>query len=427
MCKTGNSERTVLLMTIFILAALYTVSPAIASVVNISVMPSVLNTSVGDNRTVDILVNPSGSEIVGVQLDIAYDAPVIIVTNVTEDNLLRQAGAETFFSHGTINNTTGKVNAVYGAILAPNASVFAGGSFARINISAVGRGFSNITLSNIIVVSSNNTSLPVMVDNGEVMVGISTLPALSEAATKSGVNWLLVGSIAILITLGVAGVIPAVRYRKEIRSSIRKTVWEFKRPKIHLAREIKAIKVSKRRRVGVKFPEVRLPRPSLKIEAKKPKIRVKKPKIEIKKPRIKLKETKPETFKEAPGAPVEKPKPEAEPRISPEPPEMRVKEVLRAPEPPPPAPKPDVSERLAFLSESLKTSAPSPQSLESQINAMSEWDLARESGKIEGTLRSLEWLHERRTISEDMYRSLKERSGRKLALIKARLEKLGIK
>jgi len=119
---------------------------------------------------VNITVDPA-VPIAGVQFDLSFNTSLIRANSVTEGDLLKQGGANTYFSPGTIDNTAGKITGVAGAIITPGTTVSSPGTFAVISFTAkTTEGTSPLDLSNVIVGDVNGNPVPITVNNGSVTV-----------------------------------------------------------------------------------------------------------------------------------------------------------------------------------------------------------------------------------------------------------------
>jgi len=126
--------------------------------------------SPGEQFTIDIQVTP-GEAIAGVQFNLAFDASLLSVDSVAEGDLLTQDGASTYFSAGTINNGTGSISGVAGAIITPGQTVADNGTFAIVTMTAgMTGGTSSLTLSNVVVGDINGQAVTANVVNSSVAV-----------------------------------------------------------------------------------------------------------------------------------------------------------------------------------------------------------------------------------------------------------------
>jgi hypothetical protein len=137
----------------------------------------------GQQFIVSINVVPNNA-IAGMQFDLSYNPSIVTVNSVAEGNLLNQAGANTYFNPGQINNTVGTITGVFGAITSPGQTVAASGTFAIITMTASSTGGScPLTLSNVIVGDSGGHSVPVSLTNSTITV--NRPPVLSSIGDKT--------------------------------------------------------------------------------------------------------------------------------------------------------------------------------------------------------------------------------------------------
>jgi hypothetical protein len=126
----------------------------------------------GEQFVVNVVVEP-GAEIAGVQFDLAFDPSLVTVNSVAEGSLLSQGGATTYFSSGSIDNVSGNIGGVAGAIITPGQTVSATGTFAVITVTAgPEEGTCPFTLSGVIAGDINGQ--PVVVNTVDSQVNIDT-------------------------------------------------------------------------------------------------------------------------------------------------------------------------------------------------------------------------------------------------------------
>lgn len=122
----------------------------------------------------------------GTQLDFVFNSSKTSVNNVTEGDLLKQSGAYTIFSSGTINNIDGKVKNIYGFILGTS-NVSSPGTMAIVNLTAGNRtGMANFSLSNVLISDANSKSVPYTVTNATVL--IDTSPVINPICYANSVD-----------------------------------------------------------------------------------------------------------------------------------------------------------------------------------------------------------------------------------------------
>lgn len=159
--------RFVLVLLLFILLVTAFTGTAFAeAVIRISSQEQV---AAGEDFTVDISIEPD-EEIAGIQFDFAFDSSLVSVKEVREEALLKQAGSDTMFKPGDIDNSQGIVTGVYGFILGKN-TASAPGTFAEIDLTSTGRaGVCELQLSNVIVSDSSGHEVPVRIVNSTVQI-----------------------------------------------------------------------------------------------------------------------------------------------------------------------------------------------------------------------------------------------------------------
>ena len=124
--------------------------------------------------TVNVTVEPE-VPIAGVQFDLSFNSSLLRANNVTEGNLLKQDGANTYSYSGTIDNAAGTITHVASAITTSGETVSTPGVFATIQMTAKSAaGTSTLDLSNVIVGDINGNAISITVNNGSVT--ISTAP-----------------------------------------------------------------------------------------------------------------------------------------------------------------------------------------------------------------------------------------------------------
>lgn len=137
----------------------------------------------GEQFQVDIYVVPD-SDIAGMQFELSFDPSLVTVDNIVEGDLLGQNGASTYFSSGIIDNSSGIITAVYGAITSPGQTVSTAGVFATVTFTAsLSGGACPMLLSDVIVGDPNGNSVPVNIVQGSVE--INWPPVLDSIGNKT--------------------------------------------------------------------------------------------------------------------------------------------------------------------------------------------------------------------------------------------------
>ena len=184
------TERTLLLGICIITAAaaLSALTAVALAYSNVSVSPSSQTVSQGETFTVAIFVEPD-RDIAGVQFSLKFNGSLISVKTVSEGELLKKSGLNTFFNEGKINNEDGIISDVYGCILGKG-NVSESGYFALINATALSPGTSYIELKNVKISDPEGNYVPVIVENGTVMIIQSPTisPTMSPTASPPSIS-----------------------------------------------------------------------------------------------------------------------------------------------------------------------------------------------------------------------------------------------
>ena len=172
-----------LIIVILTATATIPVSVFAAEAAVVSVSPATQIVSAGTQFTLNITVQPNNA-VAGVQFNLSFNPALITANSVTEGNLLKQNGASTFFTPGTINNAAGTITGVAGAITSPRQTVSTTGTFASITFTAgATKGSSSITLTNVIVGDINGQTLTISLINGQASV--DRAPVLAAVGSKT--------------------------------------------------------------------------------------------------------------------------------------------------------------------------------------------------------------------------------------------------
>ena len=175
-----NNRRNLGRLLIILLAlSLVIVSPGLA-IADVAMVVSVTTPGqvvAGEQFTVEVVVEP-GAEIAGVQFDLAFDPSLVTVDSVAEGTLLSQDDASTYFSSGSIDNVSGNIDGVAGAIITPGQTVSATGTFAVITVTAgSASGTCPFTLSGVIAGDVNGQPVEVIIANGQVIIDADAPPS----------------------------------------------------------------------------------------------------------------------------------------------------------------------------------------------------------------------------------------------------------
>jgi hypothetical protein len=177
--------RNIMIVTILLLL-LIPAAAALADSTGVSVSAPA-GVEPDEQFTVNITVVP-GTEIAGVQFNLAFDPAVVSIDSVVEGDLLSQDGAATYFDTGTIDNIAGTLTGVAGAITTPGATVASSGIFAIITMTASSSGgTSPLTLSDIVIGDVDGQPVDIIVTSGQVAVNRApVLDAIGAWSTDEG-------------------------------------------------------------------------------------------------------------------------------------------------------------------------------------------------------------------------------------------------
>ncbi|HWR26691.1 MAG TPA: PGF-pre-PGF domain-containing protein [candidate division Zixibacteria bacterium] len=146
-----------------------------ANAADVTVAPSTKAIIHGESFSMHVSIDPEGIEISGAQLNIAFNQSLIRVNSITEGDLFKQKGANTFYNSGIINNDTGNVINIFNVIIGRK-NVSTKGTFIIINATAIGiSGISGINLSNVKISDHDSSPVNLVVNNGSAVLNEVTL------------------------------------------------------------------------------------------------------------------------------------------------------------------------------------------------------------------------------------------------------------
>ncbi len=164
--KHGKSILVCSILLAFILFS----AAASAAVAEVSVVPTVINTDVGNHFTINVTVNPAGSEIYGAQYKLHFNPAILKAITQTKGTFLSQDDASTIEVTNSFNNTRGTVE--YGETrMGVENGVEDPGALTSISFEVIGTGTSDLDLLDVIVSDPNTTSIETVVNNGRCVVG----------------------------------------------------------------------------------------------------------------------------------------------------------------------------------------------------------------------------------------------------------------
>ena len=160
---SGNKSIKLVLALLFTIVSLVGISSCAAATTGVSLILSSQAISSGDTFTIDIFVEPDTS-IAGMQFDLEFDDTKMHVDGVTEGNLFKQSGMNTYFNAGMVGSNS--LNNVYGTILGAS-DVRTPSVFATVTMGAdvQDMGASTINLKNVIISDPEGHAVDITITN----------------------------------------------------------------------------------------------------------------------------------------------------------------------------------------------------------------------------------------------------------------------
>ena len=153
----------------------------------ISVLPASIEKSHGDTFTIEIKVDPKGSEIYGVEYDLDFDNSLLKALTQTQGTFLSQDGMNATEPRNEINNTIGKLEYLEFRGEDVESGVTNPGVLTSISFEVIGTsGTSDLNLSNVTLIPSDIDILETEINSGECIIGeVTGEPAAT--ATPTGI------------------------------------------------------------------------------------------------------------------------------------------------------------------------------------------------------------------------------------------------
>ena len=164
----GTRAGTISLTVVAIALALCVFTQS-ASAAHISVVPAFQTVSTGENFSVDIYVDPEGSEVFGAQYELHFNNSLLNATKQEKGPFLSQDGASTNIYVNKTNNTLGVTE--YGeARIGVDYGVTSPGVLATITFRAMEPGICSLNLTNVKLSDPYANPIPANISNGSVEV-----------------------------------------------------------------------------------------------------------------------------------------------------------------------------------------------------------------------------------------------------------------
>lgn len=107
--------------------------------------------------------------------DLGFDPLILRADSVTEGSFLLSSGGSTTFISGTIDNISGLVSFIANSLTGPGPGVTGDGSLVGIRLQALAAGPSSLTLSEVILLDSEN-DISFTISDGSITVAGNAVP-----------------------------------------------------------------------------------------------------------------------------------------------------------------------------------------------------------------------------------------------------------
>ena len=152
---------------------------------SIKVIPASIDVSMGEEFSVDIVIEPGGDEVYGVQYELTFDTMSLEFISQTAGDFLSLDGANTIETVNGFNSKSQKLE--YGETrMGVETGITAAGTLAHITFRVTGDRGSYLDLTNVVVADPTGVALPVSVENGICLVdGIAPTSTPEPTATAT--------------------------------------------------------------------------------------------------------------------------------------------------------------------------------------------------------------------------------------------------
>jgi hypothetical protein len=152
----------------------------------LKVIPSSIDASAGEAFSVDVVLDPDGTPVYGVQYDLIFDTTSLEFVNQTAGAFLSHDGANTIEILNKFNEESKRIE--YGETrMGVETGVTAAGTLARITFRVIGDRGSHLDFTEVIVAGpAESGTLPVSIENGVCLVdGIAPTSTPEPTATAT--------------------------------------------------------------------------------------------------------------------------------------------------------------------------------------------------------------------------------------------------
>ena len=172
------SNKNYLISTIIMICTIIITIQAASAAPVLSIEPAYIEVLPGDSFTLDIMVDPDGTEVYGAQYELYFDNTLLNVLEQKKVSFLSQDGAETIAMPNKYNNTIGK--AEYGETrIGVTNGVLTKGILSSITFKALKSGICELNPSDVILGNVSAVAIPdVQINNGSVKIINTITPGL---------------------------------------------------------------------------------------------------------------------------------------------------------------------------------------------------------------------------------------------------------
>ena len=152
----------------------------------LKVIPASIDTSAGEEFSVDVVLDPDGAEVYGVQYALVFDTTSLEFVSQTAGDFLSHDGANTIEILNKFNEESKRIE--YGETrMGVETGVTAAGTLARITFKVIGDRGSHLDFTEVIVAGPTESgTLPVSIENGVCLVdGIAPTSTPEPTATAT--------------------------------------------------------------------------------------------------------------------------------------------------------------------------------------------------------------------------------------------------
>lgn len=162
---------------------------AVAAESSVSVSPHAVTASSGDTFTIEVTVDPAGSEVFGAEYKLRFDNMMLKATEQSKGTFLSRDGAETIEVLNNINNEIGVIE--YGETRVGDPDQIGGvidpGVLTRVTFEVIGSGTCDLELE-VMLADSNARSIDAVINGGTCSVEGAGETATAKETSASTEN-----------------------------------------------------------------------------------------------------------------------------------------------------------------------------------------------------------------------------------------------